>query len=208
MAVMTLLDFAKRTENRLMQGIALEIVKTDELAAVIPFETLNGQSLVYLREGLASSAAFLPDTGEITDSVGTDDQVTVPVRRIGSDMWVDSLGDDLDGGKGRGAQVAKKCKAAFDLAKDKIINGGNITSHTLAPSTAPFTAITAMTYGPWLDSNRFGAGQIKYTHSGQGWQFRAPGDNAFGDVVPATTNGVYVLRSFNRSKYIAYSGGT
>jgi hypothetical protein len=204
MPQLTLLEAAKRSQNKLFQGIALSIVTTDEMAAMLPFKTFVGQSISYLREGTLPSTAFIPDDGTMgTPSTGTDDLVLVPVRRIASDLDVDSLADDLSGGRDTGAQVAKKAKATWNLVKDRIANGGNTTSHTLASSGGAMAAITAMSYGPWLDSDRYGPGQIRYTNSTQGWQFRGPGDPTYGDAVPATANGVYVLRSFNRNKYIA-----
>ena len=59
-----------------------------------------------------------------------------------------------------------------------------------------------MSYGPWLDSARNGAGRIKYTNTGTTWQFQAPGDRDFGDPVTAAADGTFTVRSFNRSKYI------
>jgi hypothetical protein len=204
MAQLTLLESAKRTQNRLFQGIALSIVTTDEMAAMLPFKTFVGQAITYLREGTAPSTQFIGDDGTMgTPSTGTDDLVTVPVRRIASDLDVDSLADDLSGGRDTGAQVAKKAKATWMLVKDRIANGGNTTSHTLGSTAGAMAAITAMAYGPWLDSDRFGPGSIKYTHATTSWSFRGPGDPTFGEAVPATANGVYVLRSFNRNKYVA-----
>ena len=208
MAQLTLLEAAKRSQNRLFQSIAVSIVTTNETAAVLPFKTYTGQTMSYLREGAAPSTGFIPDAGTMgAASTGTSDLVNVPVRRIGSDLDVDSLADDLSQGSEVGIQVAKKAKATFDLVLDKVVNGGNTTSHALGSVANPFAAIGAagvggIAYGPWLDSGRFGPGELKYTQAGQGWQFRAPGDADFGDVVPATTNGSYTLRSFNKSKYL------
>jgi hypothetical protein len=200
---LTLNEAAKRSQNRLFQGLALNIVTTDEFAAAIPFQTFPGQAITYMREGTAPSTGFIADDGTMAaGSTGTDDLVSVPVRRIGSDLDVDSLADDLSQGANTGVQVVKKAKATWDLVKDRIANGGNTTSHTLGSSANPFAAITAITYGPWLDSNRFGPGEIKYTQTGTLWQFRAPGDIEFGESVTAAANGSYTLRSFNRSKYI------
>lgn len=205
---LTLLEAAKRTQNKLFQGIAVSIVTTNEMAAALPFKTFPGQAITYLREGTAPSTGFIADTGVMgAASTGTNDLVSVPVRRIASDLDVDSLADDLSQGSETGVQVAKKAKKTWDTVLDRVANGGNTTSHTLGSVANPFAAIGAagvggITYGPWLDSGRFGPGELKYTHAGQGWQFRAPGDPDFGDVVPATTNGSYTLRSFNKSKYL------
>jgi hypothetical protein len=113
-----------------------------------------------------------------------------------------SLADDLSSGSQMGLQVASKMKASWNLIKDRLISGGNTTGHTLSVTAAPFTAITAIAYGPGLDSNRYGDGEIQYTNSGTAWQFRAPGDPHFGDPVVAAADGSYVLKSWNPSKFI------
>jgi hypothetical protein len=199
---LTLLEAAKLSQNKLFQGIALSIVTTDELAAAIPFKTFAGQAATYQREGTLPGTAFIPDAGTMpSPSTGTYDNVVVPIRRVGSDMDIDSLADDLDPGA-RATQMLAKLKATWRLVKTKIVSGGNTTSHTLGSSADPFAAIDAIGYGPWLDSTRFGQGEIKYTHSSTSWQFRAPGDSHFGTAVVAAADGTYTLKSFNASRYI------
>ncbi|HST56283.1 MAG TPA: hypothetical protein VLJ42_10400, partial [Solirubrobacteraceae bacterium] len=202
-SALTLLEAAKRTQNELFQSMAASIVTTDEMAAVLPFKTFNGQAAVYLREGTLPDTQFIGDDGTLgSPSTGTDDLVTAPVRRIASDLDVDALADDLSGGSQMGIQIAKKAKATWRLVKNTIAVGGNVTSHTLSSSSGPFTAIDEVGYGPWVSSARFGPGEIRYTNTGTKWAFRAPGDPAFGDDVVAATDGYYVLKSFNASKWI------
>jgi hypothetical protein len=203
MAYLSLLEAAKRSENKLFQGLAMSVINTDALAAAIPFRPFEGMSMVYRREGTPPSSAWVPDDGTLPQpSVGTDDLVHVPIRSLGSDIDVVSLADDLSGGADTRDQIPRKARATWDLVKAAVVNGGNTTSHTLGSSADPFAAIDAIAYGPWLDSSRFGPGEIKYTHSGTLWQFRAPGDPAFGEAVAAAADGVYVLKSFNQSKFI------
>jgi hypothetical protein len=96
-----------------------------------------------------------------------------------------------------------KAKATWRLIKTTMVTGGNTTSHSFGDGNpASIGAITGISYGPWLDSNRHGSGQIKYTHSGTLWQFKAPGDRDYGTAVAATGDGTFRLRSWNQSKYI------
>lgn len=206
-AVLTLLEAAKRSQNKLFAGIGQAIVTTNEMAAMLPMRAVaGGQALVYEREGTAPDVAFMADDGTGagvgTASSGTGDMVTTHIRAIASDLDVNSLANDLSNGDAMARAVLGKVKATWGLVSDTIINGGHTTSHTLGSSADPFAAIDAITYGPWLDSNRYGPGSIKYTHAGTLWQFRAPGDPDYGDAVAANADGVYELRSFNRSKWI------
>ncbi|NRA02837.1 MAG: hypothetical protein HRU00_09580 [Myxococcales bacterium] len=203
---LTLPEALKRTRNNLFAGMAKAIVTTDELAAVMPMSPVNSVHDTYRREGTLPGTEYIDDDGITTEeSTGEDDNVTVPLRRIVGNLDVDAFADDLTGagpGSQRGAQVAKKAKTTWRLVKDKFVNGANTTSHTFVVAGAPFTAITAIDYGPWLDSGRYGPAEVQYDHAGTQWRFRAPGDVEFGDYVVASADGAFTLRSWNRSKYI------
>lgn len=208
MTALTLPEALKRTGNALMQGIAKSIVTTDALGARIPMIPTNSLFAESLREGDEPSADFIDDDGTTNDAtIGTDDRIGVPLRRIVGNIDVDALADDLTAGAPGGqtaAQLGKKVKATWRKITDKLINGANVTSHTFgAPSSAaPAAAISAISYGPWLDSKRKGPGSIKYTHTGQYWQFRAPGDVDYGPQVAITSDGSATLRSWNASYFI------
>ena len=203
---LTLPEAMKRAKNMLFVGMAKSIVTTDEMAAVLPMSMVDSVHDTFRREGTLPSTEFIADSGTATEeSTGTDDNVIVPLRRIVGNMDIDAFADDLTGsapGSQRGAQVAKKAKATWRMVKDKFVNGAHVTSHTLGSSVAPFTAITAIDYGPWLDSSRYGPGEIRYTNTGTTWEFRAPGDVEFGDAVTAAADGDFTLESWNNSRYI------
>lgn len=203
---LTLPEALKHTRNPAMGMIAKAIATTDAFGAIVPFQPIDGTAVPVPREGTLPTTGFIGDDGVIDDVTnGTDDVVHVPVRRIVGDLDVDALADDLTGaspGSQRGRQVQKKVKATWRKIKDKLVNGAHVTSHALASSADPFAAISGIDYGPWLSSARRGPGSIKYTHAGQLWQFRAPGDVEYGTAVAATTNGTYLLRSWNESYFI------
>jgi len=200
---LTLIDAANHTNKPLMAGIAKAIATTDEMAAMLDFKPVPGLAHSYKREKAIPGAEWVPDSGATTEesTVGVD-RVTVPLRRIMGSMDFDLMAEDLesrDGVNQRAFQVEAKAKGLWNVMAQALITSGHVTSHTLSPAVA---AITAMTYGPHLDSARSGVGLIKYTNVGQLWQFRAPGDEFFGTAVPATVNGTYTLKSFNPSKWI------
>src|SRR5690606_3482401 len=45
-------------------------------------------------------------------------------------------------------------------------------------------------------------GELKYTHTGTFWAYRAPGDRDFGANVACATDGTYRLYSDNPSKWV------
>jgi hypothetical protein len=204
---LTLPEAMKRATNPVQVGLAKAIVTMDELAAVLPLMPVGSVHVSYRREGALPGTAWIPDSGLTTEeSAGTDDNVIVPLRRVVGNVDVDAFADDLTGqarGEQQAAKLAAKIKATWREVMGKFVNGAHVTSHTFVSSADPFAAIGAgVDYGPWLDSNRYGPGELKYTQATKEWQFRAPGDAQFGDATVANTNGSYTLYSWNRSKWI------
>lgn len=201
---LTLFEAAKSFQNPLAAGLFKAIVTEDELFSLLPFVPKEGSAFSYTREKALPTAEWVsPTHTSLTESTATEDEVSVPIREIASNFKLKNFVTAQQGGTRQIAvQMMAKGKAVGREISDKLISGGYITSHTLGSSSAPFSAIDSIVYGPWLDSQRFGPGEIKYTHDGTEWQFRAPGDRAFGPAVAAAADGDYVLKSDNPSKYI------
>ena len=201
----TLPEVLKRGVNPQLAMIAKEIVTTDEFAAVVPIEPIAGTSIKIPREGSLPDAEFISDAGTTTENSNAEDDVPeVQFRRVVGNFDIDKLAMEV-GGSHSGSisrQTAAKAKATWRLLKSKMIAGGHVTSHTLSPATAPFTAILTWDYGPYLDSARRGPGSLRYTHAGTLWQFRAPGDIDYGEAVAVAADATVTLRSYNKSFYV------
>jgi hypothetical protein len=208
----------KRVTNPMMSGIMRAIVTTDELSAVLPIEAVDGTGFKVDREGTLPSTAFLADAGTgVAESSGTDDRFEVQFRRLVSDVDIDGLVAGVDGGLAatQNRLIAKKAKATWRLVQDNIVNGGHTTSHTITPACPPVGTGNGTdgigNYGPHLDSTRRGPGSIKVSAvvgtspnaTSAGFQFRAPGDIAYGDVVTVTADGAATLKSHNPSFWIS-----
>ena len=205
MAALTLSDLMNRSSaNQIIRGAAKGIATTDFLGAVIPIRTFQGPSIAYQRERSLGTAAFIPDSGAIGAATnGADDLVTVPVRRVASDLDVDSLVDDLTNGSEMGGQILKRLKSTWRIITQKVATGGNTTGFTMSDNFQGGAYVDAITaYSAYLDSGRYGNGSLKYTHTGTFLQFRAPGDAQFGDQVACAADGSYTLYSSNKSKWI------
>lgn len=204
-AYLSLLEASKRSKNELFQGLAKNLISRDQLAALVPFRTFAGQQMHYLREGVRATTGFINDAGSNMQAPTTTtyDAVSVPMRQIASDTDVDTYADVLSGGTEMSRQVASKTLSTWDLVRGRIVRGGNVTSHTLGQATNPFNAIDAIGYGPWLSSTRYGPGELEYVLGSTSWRFRAPGDPAFGDLVPMPiADGTITLKSYNPSRWI------
>lgn len=207
MVSMTLAEAAKLSRNPLAAGIMLGVATTDEMLAMLPFVPKPGESFIYNREKALASAEFVsPDHTSLTESASTFDRVIVPIRILASDVDVYNFAEEQMGetNSQRGVQVIKKAKAAGRAIASKAISGGYVTGHTLSAQPASWggAGIDAVTAGPWLDSGRHGPGNVRYTHVGTLWAFRAPGDVTYGANVAAASDGDYVLPSSNPNKFI------
>jgi hypothetical protein len=203
----TLYAAMKRSRNDYTVAAFKQIATSDELFGVIPFVPKQGEGFDYTREKSLGSFGFVADGhSSVTASEGEDEIVRVHKREAVADFYVrnfaqENMGDRVDPLE---RQTMMKFKAAGRTLAQKIITGGNITGITLSENisgTGP--GIDALvSASAYFDSNRQGAGAIKYTHTGTLWQFRAPGDRDYGPAVAAATDGNYTLTSDNPSKSI------
>lgn len=201
---LTLFEAAKSFQNPLSAGLFKAIVTEDELFSILPIVSKEGSAWSYEREKALPTAEWVsPTHTSLAESTGTTDQVTVPIREIASNFKLKNFVIAQQGGQRQVAkQMMMKGKAVGREIADALINGGHVTSYTLASTADPFAAVDAVTASAWTDSVRFGPGELKYTHVGTLWAYRAPGDRVFGDGVAAATDGTYRLYSDNPSKWI------
>jgi hypothetical protein len=202
----TLVDAAKSSQNPFTVANFKAIATSDDLFSLLEFVPKDGESFSYTREKSLPSFGFIADSyaGTIAQSTGTDEKVTVPKRTAVSDFYVDAF--DLNNQSGMISQMdrqtVKKFKAAGRTLADKFINGKNNGGFAIqAFQAGPY--VDAVTTGPWLDTNRHGPGEIRYTHAGTFAAFRAPGDATFGPNVACAADGTYTLVSDNPSKWIS-----
>lgn len=200
----TLYEAAKSFQNPLAAGLFKAIVTEDELFSLLPFVPKSGNAFSYNRvKSLPSAEWVSPLHTSLAESTGQKDLVTVPVREVASNFKLKNFTLAQQGGAQQVAdQMMMKAKAVGRAIASALISGNYVTGHALGDTADPFAAITAIDYGPFLDSLRFGPGEIEYDHSETAWRFRAPGDRTFGDWVTAAADGTFTLKSDNPNKYI------
>lgn len=203
---LTMLEAAKMSRDPLMAGIFLAVATSDELLPMLSFEAHPGTSLSFVREGTLSAPTWKGRAHtSITEGTATEDRVNVPFRTLLGDADVYLFAEDQqsDGGSQVATQVGQKLKAVGREIADTAISGAYVTSATIANATvSPGLAIDAVVAGPNQDSERWGQGDIKYTHATTTWQYRAPGDREYGAGVVAAADGSFTLTSDNPNKWI------
>jgi hypothetical protein len=203
---LNLYEAARISRNNFSKGILLGIATMNEVMSMFPWVTVSGSADSYTREGTLADVEFVsPTHTSLTESSTTFDRVVVPFRLIDSDVDVYNYTSNQDDPNGdpKALQLAGKLKSLGRKLQQKMITGGWGTGFVVSGAAAsPGLAVDAVTQGPGLDSNLFGPGALKYTHSTTSWQFRAPGDRTFGAAVVAASDGAFTLFSDNPSKYI------
>lgn len=196
----TLYTAASSSQNPLAKGILATIADTDELLSQLMFQSRQGESFTYTREKALPTVEFVaPDHTSLGESSGTTERVTVPMRIIASNVDVMDFADQQmsEFNQQRAAQLRMKLKAMGRTIGQKLITGSYAGTVTVSAAIAGITAYAA---GPNQDSLRHGPGSIRFTVSGDLFEYRAPGDTDYGAPVAVSTNGAFVLRSSNPSR--------
>jgi hypothetical protein len=203
----TLYEAAKIARNPLTRGVFLGIAVTNELFSRMQFVPKSGSAWTYPREKALPTIEFVDPANPVTvESSATFDDVTVPLRLIETD--VDVLNTVLNqtdpNGDPRAIQLKQKLKALGMKLQDRMLGGGYVTSAVFdRPAVSPALALVFVSASAHTDSTRFGPGDIKYTHAGTLWSYRAPGDRTFGTPVAVAANSTnVVLSSDNPNKKI------
>ncbi len=125
MGALTLAQASLLSQDKLIMGIAKEILTIDSFADQLVFVPANGKALVHDRELTESGATFLDVGGTSNATQATVTQITQPLGRISGDVIVDdfaqaTLSHDNDQ---TATQMTLKSKAIGRTWKDAVITG-------------------------------------------------------------------------------------
>ena len=84
-------EAAKLSLEQLERGVIEEIIKKDELFAMLPFMNINGKSYVYNRENTIASGSFLAVNTDVPESASTFTQVTSTLSILAGDVDIDKF---------------------------------------------------------------------------------------------------------------------
>ena len=129
MASVTLEEAGKLAEDQLVQGVIEEIVDSNPMFAIFPFEGIDGNSLAYNRENTLGDVQVLGVGGVITaKNPATFTKVNSNLTTIIGDAEVNGLIQATRSGNvnQKAQQVASKAKSAARKYQDMMINGTGV----------------------------------------------------------------------------------
>ena len=125
-----LAEAEKLSLPELQIGVIENVVTSDELFAVVPFQPIDGKVFQYDRENSTGSAGFVAVSGAITESAATFTQKEQTLKRILGDVDVDEFLDTTmsDQQSQTSIQIGSKSKAVGRKFADAMINGDEDTT--------------------------------------------------------------------------------
>ena len=125
MALETIAEADKYSRTQLMAGVVEEIVDASPMFALLPFDTVLGNSLTYNRENTLSSANFSNPGDVWVESTPTVTAVTAKLKIVGGDADLDNFlartrsnEQDL-----RAVMLSMKAKAVARAVENELIYG-------------------------------------------------------------------------------------
>lgn len=117
----------KLSNNTLVQGIIEEIVTSDDMFSLLPFEGVHSKAYVYTRENTLPSVDFLDPNDVVNESAGTFTEVIAKLRILIGDVDVDKFlaGTMSDTNSQLATQLALKVKAMARAFKQAVVQGDN-----------------------------------------------------------------------------------
>lgn len=91
MALETILEADKYSRDQLLLGVVEEIIDASPMFALLPFDQVLGNALVYLRENTLGSVAFRNPGDVWTEDTPTVTEITAKLKIAGGDADVDNF---------------------------------------------------------------------------------------------------------------------
>ena len=155
--VATLAEMQRRSTEAFEAIVVDEIINSDPVLPRIPFESLNGTEMRYLRESTVATPQFYGLDEELPEGTPTTTAVTLSLEQVGLNADTPGLADTLENSMGQRAfKLKQTAKAMLELIGDKVVYGNNTTNdkepngiHALTPAAQT----TNETGGPLNFSN-------------------------------------------------------
>ncbi len=195
------------------RGAVQAAIVVDELTPYLPVETLSGtQAYGYDRvTGYVSASWVAPDAALASSGGRKIGRITAETKKLYAQPDVTpEHAARLGGGDATLAELAASCFTAMSRKiGDAAINGNSAPTATIdAQSTlVAATCVTAVTCGGLLDLSLSTRGEVKFTATGDYFQYRAPGDLAFGDQVAIAASGTGYVYSANNDAWLRITRG-
>lgn len=127
MSSVTLAESAKLAQDELVAGVIENIITVNRMFDVLPFDSIDGNSLAYNRENALGDVQMLGVGGTVTaKAAATFTKVNSNLTKIIGDAEVDGLIQATRSGDGNdqtAVQIASKAKSCGRKYQDQLING-------------------------------------------------------------------------------------
>ncbi len=123
----TLVEAQKRSNDVLVKGIIETIIKESPILKKLPFDTIQGNSLLYNRELTLPNAQFYAVGDTWTESSGTVEQKSAVLRILGGDTDIDNFVKQTlsDVNNQESDAIEEKSKAIAHQFEASIVYGAN-----------------------------------------------------------------------------------
>jgi hypothetical protein len=130
MASVTLAESAKLAQDELVAGVIENIITVNRMFDVLPFDSIDGNSLAYNRENALGDVQMLGVGGTVTaKAAATFTKVNSNLTTIIGDAEVNGLIQATRSGDGNdqtAVQIASKAKSAGRQYQDQLVNGTGV----------------------------------------------------------------------------------
>jgi HK97 family phage major capsid protein len=134
MASVTLAESAKLSQDMLVQGVIENIITVNPFYDILPFQSIDGNSLAYNRENVLGATQWTGQGDAISagKAAATFTQITTGLTTLVGDAEVNGLiqATRSNINDQKAAQVASKAKSIGRAYQDKMINGDG-TNNTI-----------------------------------------------------------------------------
>lgn len=124
---LNLIEAAKRYANPVQQAIVEMFPENSDILLALPFETINGNAMLYNREETLPGVGFRGVNEAFTESTGVVNPVVEPLVIAGGDLDVDKFIVETMGEDQRSVHEAMKVKALAHRWTATFIKGDNAT---------------------------------------------------------------------------------
>lgn len=137
MATVTLIESAKLAQDELVAGVIENIITVNRMFDVLPFDSIEGNSLAYNRENVLGDV-IMAGVGTTFSSVGGAGKGAATFTKVNSNLTT-IMGDapvngliqatrSGDGNDQTAVQIASKAKSAGRKYQDLLINGSGVNN--------------------------------------------------------------------------------
>lgn len=118
-------EAAKLSREDKQRGVIEEVIRDDEMFALLPFVGVKDETYTYTREGTLAQGAFVDPYEELEESASTFINVSTKLRRFAGQVDIDNFMDEVQSelNPQTALQIAAKAKGMGMQFANEVVNG-------------------------------------------------------------------------------------